>query len=204
MQPKDDNLPGRPLDLDELEKFPERGIDILDYLLRESFCQNWRNPRWGELSQQLEEEWMDARKPLTRREGNRRLNELMYTDYGLDIQKIWEHAGKGGRPVKLRKAAIMALMWQRYLGKSMKEITIRLCPDHREHGEDQLYKCMAKFKAEMSTLRSLLDELKITLPDELPRVFGTGSTPNVEEWPHYEVDPEDVERPQHSDDDGEE
>jgi hypothetical protein len=193
------------LDLDELEKFPERGIDVLGYCLSMFSYQNWRNPdpRWRKLSIELEEEWIDAREPLTRKAANRLLNELAHTHYGMEALRISSAAGKGGRPVKLRKAAIMALMWRHYLRKPWKEITLRVCPCGREHTFDLLLdECQPKLKVVVRILKRLLRELKITLPEK-PTMGDPNATPNVEEWPHYEYDPEAVERPRNSHDDDE-
>lgn len=191
MKSAEDKLPGRPLDLDELEKFPERGIDVLKYCSTVSFWREFRanpDPRWRELHLKLEEEWMDARQPLTRKKADRLLDELMYTHEGGESLRILGAAGKRGRPVKLRKAAIMALMRRRYLDKPWKEITLQVCPCGQEHTGDRVeFDCKPKLQVVVRILKRLLRELKITLP-ETPRVFASDSTRNIEEWTH--PDPE--------------
>lgn len=175
------------MDLDELEKFPERGIDVLDYSSTMSLShENLRDPRWRERSLELHGEWLDARKPLTLKEANRLLDELTGTCEGGEALRILSSAGKGGRPVKLRKAAIMALMRRHYLHKQWKEITVLVCPCDREHTMDLLLdECQPKLQVVVRILKRLLRELKITLPEK-PRVFSTDSTAHVEEWPHYD------------------
>jgi hypothetical protein len=181
------------LGLDELEKFPERGINVLDYCSTMSLShENLRNPRWRERSLELHEEWLDARKPLSKKEANRLLAELTGTCEGGEALRISSAAGKGGRPVKLRKAAIMALMRRHYLQKPWKEITLEVCPCGQEHTGDMVeFDCKPKLQVVVRILKRLLRELKITLPEK-PRVFTTDSTAHVEEWPHPNPDLPDV------------
>ncbi len=193
VKPAKPNLPGCPLGLDELEKFPERGIDVLDYSSTMSVShQNLRNPQWRKRSLELHEEWLDARKPLTLKKAKRLVDELTGTCEGGEALRISTAAGKGGRPVKLRKAAIMALMRRHYLRKPWREITVLVCPCGREHTMDMVdFECQPKLQVVVRILKRLLRELKITLPEK-PRVFTTGSTPQVEEWPHPDPDLPDV------------
>lgn len=181
------------MDLDELEKSPERGIDVLDYCSTMSLShKNLSDPRWRERSLELHEEWMDARKPLTLKKAKRLMDELTGTCEGGEALRISSEAGKRGRPVKLRKAAIMALMRRHYLQKQWKEITLEVCPCGRVHTGDMVaFDCQPKLQVVVRILKRLLRELKITLPEK-PRVFTTGSTPHVEEWPHPDPDLLDV------------
>ena len=181
------------MDLDELEKFPERGIDVLDYCSTMSLGhKNLSDPRWRERSLKLHEEWMDARKPLTLKRAKRLMDELTGTCEGGEALRILSAAGKRGRPVKLRKAAIMALMRRHYLGKPWMEITVVVCPCGRQHTMDMVQsECQPKLQVVVRILKRLLRELKITLPEK-PRVFTTGSTREVEEWPHPDPDFLDV------------
>lgn len=190
MQSEDDSSAERRLDLVELEKNPERGIDVLEYCLSMSLSQeNLRDPTWRERSLGLAEDWIDARVPLKVKEAKRLQDELMGTCEGQEFDRIRRNAGKRGRPVTLRKAAVMALMRRHYLRKPWKEVTPRVCPCGLEHTRERvLTQCQPKLQAEVRILKRLLRDCSITLP-KIPRVYiSSRSTPQVEEWRHFAPD----------------
>src|ERR1700693_1432900 len=105
MELQDDSLPGHALSLEELERNPGRGIDVLEFCSAMSLNrENLRDPLWRERSLELKMDWLEARRPLTRTEAKRLLEE---TDDYEEYEMIQHWAGRHGRPITLRKAAIM-------------------------------------------------------------------------------------------------
>jgi len=80
---------------------------------------------------------------------------------------LWS-AGKRGRPIKLRQAAVRALIRRTYLHKPWLEITRRVCPCGKSHvGVAGTYRakaeCQPKLQSEVRILKRLLRECKVEL-----------------------------------------
>ena len=142
---EDDALVSRRLGLDELEKNPELGLDVLEYCLHRSInAENLCKPLWAKLAHELEMGWMDARQPLKFGKAGRLLVKPARTDFGghfvdeNERSTIRYWAGKRGRRTKLRKAGIMALMRRDYLRKPWREITAPVCPCKGDHDDPRV------------------------------------------------------------------
>lgn len=78
---------------------------------------------------------------------------------------LW--AGKAGRPVSLRHAAIEALFLRVQLGKPWEQIIRRVCPCSKNHTPEMIkLTCQPKLETEVRILKRLLKDAKITLPLE--------------------------------------
>jgi hypothetical protein len=119
--------------------------------------------------------WIYAQRPITTRAAKQLLRVV--TDLFMRATILW-WAGKQGRPVILREAAIRALIRREYLEKPWLEITRRVCPCGRRHvGTDCTNRakaeCQPKLETEVRILKHLLRDCRIALPKYL-RIFDDG------------------------------
>ena len=120
-------------------------------------------PKWAKRTCQTQMGWIEARRPLTRKAGNWLLEDAK--DSG-EVAKIKYWSGRRGRPVTLRKPAIMALMRREYLQKPWNEVTRKVCPCGKEHNEDRVRnECQPKLQTVVRILKGRLRDCKITLPE---------------------------------------
>lgn len=127
--------------------------------------------------------WIYAQRPIKTREAEKQLRVV--TDLFTRARILW-WAGKQGRPVILREAAIQALIRHEYLEKPWLEITGRVCPCGRPHAvKDCTYRTMAecqpKLETEVRMLKHLLRDCRIALPKYL-RILDDGQIRLLMEW----------------------
>lgn len=154
---------GLRLSLEELEPNPERGLDVLRYCVYRSFLENLHNPPAIKASIKLQADWIEARRPLTKKAAMWLLDEVKDI---VNAVKILHWTGTRGHPVTLTKAAIMGLTRQHYLKKPWNEVTKRVCPCGLEHSVNRvLTQCHPRLEAEVTNLRRVLRQCEITLPE---------------------------------------
>ena len=115
-------------------------------------------------------EWVYARGPLTI-EAALKLAEQKSTKWEQNMILMW--AGKRGRPIKLRHAAIEALFLKEYLNKRWLEVTRRVCPCGKSHvGPDGTNYAKANCQRNLETVVRILKKLlradKIDFPPKPP------------------------------------
>lgn len=154
---------GRCLSTEELEENPERGLDVLRYCLDMCPSENWRDPRWRKRAVELKMGWIEARRPLPLKVAEESLAKAKDFTEAMTI-RYW--AGRRGRPVINRQAAIKALVLLHYLDNPPEEVTKLVCPCGLEHNDDRVRtQCMPTLKSEVRFLNRLLRDLNITLPE---------------------------------------
>jgi len=128
----------------------------------------WRVPvpQWVEKRWELQREWIDSMRPMTKRKARRLLKETRDTVKRLQIE-YW--AGRRGRPIELRQPAIIARMWRHYFDMPWAEITRRFY--HWGGKEDRVFGairivCQKNLQRVVGQLNQLLDACKIKLPTE--------------------------------------
>lgn len=105
-------------------------------------------------------EWIFARRPLSRKAAEKILRQQPDDDFDRLLVRQW--AGKRGRPITKRQAAIEALFRREYLHKSWMEVTSRVCPCGHPHTRERVsLQCQPALQAEVRHLKRVLRDCKI-------------------------------------------
>lgn len=152
----------------QLDETPDRAVGVLlwQVWLRLFDISRSGGPIEPSLSKLLFE-WVYARRPLSRKAAIR-LAQLEHHEWEQNMILMW--AGKRGRPIVLRKAAIAALFRREYLGKRWLDVTRRVCPCGDSHGDPNkvFAACQPKLEAEVRILKRLLRACNIDFPPKAP------------------------------------
>jgi hypothetical protein len=107
--------------------------------------------------------WIYAREPLKRKVAMA-LAQRQGDHWTRNMILMW--AGKRGRPIKLRRASIMALFRREYFKKPWREVTRRVCPCGKSHLDPNKVTevCQPRLEADVRNLKRLLHECGIKFP----------------------------------------
>lgn len=157
----------RYITLDELREHPEQAIKCLMAAILK---------RDDELRQKGEDEleprlaklifgWILARHPITQKHA---ITLLQQNPTMWERMMINHWAGRHGRRIILRHAAIKALFLVTYLDEPWLNVTKRVCPCGDSHLDSNkvVALCQPKLETDVRILRRLLRDCQITLPFE--------------------------------------